>query len=224
MKAEDAMGIVAGIDIGGDKKGCHLVVLRGTEILCCLNSREPERLARACVEFDASVVGVDSPCRWGIPDAGRAAEKQLARERIFSFSTPPRERAQANASGFYGWMFNGERVYQALAETHPLLPDAHYSGGRVSFETFPHAITCAMLGIGVASAKRKRHQRRQLLEEAGVATSSLKSIDAVDAALCALTGTFLLKGKTAAYGDGAGGYILVPDIRGAVTMRGESKL
>lgn len=107
-------------------------------------------------------------------------------------------------------MFNGERVYHAFAPTYPLLSDKDYAKGRVSFETFPHAITCAMLGRDVASAKEKRSQRRQLLEKARIATNALKSIDAVDAALCALTARYLLAGRTHAYGDAEGGYIRVP--------------
>lgn len=211
MMAFTYLATVAGIDIGGIRKGCHLVILRGGEIICNVNSRDPTSLASLCVEHKAMAVGIDSPCRWGVPGGGRPAERALARERIFSFSTPMRERAEANTSGFYGWMFSGEQVYQALAETHPLLTDECYSGGNVCFETFPHAVTCAMLGTNVASAKRKRLQRRQLLEDAGIATQSLRSIDAVDAALCALTAQFLVQGKTCAYGDAEGGYILVPD-------------
>lgn len=64
-------------------------------------------------------------------------------------------------------MFNGERVFQALSTSHPLLTEGPYLNGNVSFETFPHAITCALLGSDVASAKRKRQQRRQLLETPG---------------------------------------------------------
>ena len=214
MMIIDSESVVAGIDIGGDKKGCHLVVLRGNEVLCNINSRDPAQLAETCIEFDALAVGIDSPCLWGAPGAGRRAEKDLAKKRIFSFSTPTRTHAHENKSGFYGWMFNGERVYQALATTHPLLTEKRYSGGYVSFETFPHAATCAMLGTDVASAKRKRLQRRQLLEDAGIATQLLKSIDDVDAALCALTAHFLIQGKTYAYGDTEGGYIVVPDARG----------
>jgi len=107
-------------------------------------------------------------------------------------------------------MFNGERVYQALASTYPLLVDEGYSGVRVSFETFPHAIACTMLGRDVASARQKRTQRRQLLEWIGIDTRMLKSIDEVDAALCALTAKFLLEGKSYSYGDATGGYIWVP--------------
>lgn len=201
---------VAGIDIGGDKKGCHLIILQGREILCSTNSKDALYLADLCNQYRAIAVGVDAPCRWATFSTGREAEKAMARERIFCFSTPTRERAAANASGFYGWMFNGERVFQALDTTHPLLNDVRYSGGRVCIETFPHAIACAMLGIGIASAKQKKRQRRQILEGQGIDTSSLKSIDAVDAALCAFTAQRLLRGQTRAYGDAAGGYIFVP--------------
>jgi predicted nuclease with RNAse H fold len=200
---------VAGIDIGGDKKGSHLVILRGTDILCNVNAREPEHLLQQCLEHDVLAVGIDAPCAWGTEAGGRLAEKELARQGIFCFATPLRERAMSNINGFYGWMFNGERMYQTFSPTYPLLTTQGYGEGRVSFETFPHAITCAMLGKE-ASAKRKRVERRLLLERQGIDTDALKSIDAIDAALCALTAGFLLEGKTHAYGDASAGYIRVP--------------
>jgi hypothetical protein len=186
------------------------VVLRGNAIVCNIRSGDPEHLARMCEEFGAVAVGIDSPCRWGQLQSGWLAEKMLAKERIFSFATPTRERAEANTSGFYGWMFCGERVYQALTATHPLLSDVGYAGGKVCFETFPHAITCAMLGTAEASAKRKRVQHRQLLQDAGIYPTPLTSIDAVDAALCALTAQYVLAGRSKAYGDAGCGYIFVP--------------
>ncbi|AQV92540.1 DUF429 domain-containing protein [Cupriavidus necator] len=204
------MSAVAGIDVGGDKKGYHLVVLQGTSILCSVNSKAPEDLVQVCAEHDVVAVGIDSPCQWRSADGARQAERELSRKRITSFSTPTRQLALSNAKNFYGWMFNGEYVYQALASSYPLLVDKAYSSGRVSFETFPYAITCALLGRDVASAKRKRTQRRELLEREGMDTSLLKSIDAVDAALCALTAKYLLAGKVDAYGDAVGGYIWVP--------------
>ncbi|NOV23407.1 DUF429 domain-containing protein [Cupriavidus necator] len=201
---------VAGIDVGGDKKGCHLVVLQGTSILSSINSKTPEDFVHVCAEHGVIAVGVDSPCQWRGGDGARQAERELARERISSFSTPTPQLAVSNTKNFYGWMFSGERVYQALASIYPLLKERAYSGGRVSFETFPHAIVCAMLGKDVASAKQKRTQRRQLLERMGIDTRMLKSIDEIDAALCALTARFLLEGKTYSYGDATGGYIRVP--------------
>ena len=120
----------------------------------------------------------------------------------------------SNASGFYGWMLSGERVYQALAPHYELFSSGEEFEGRVCFETFPHAVTCAMLGKEVALAKQKRVQRRAILQDAGVETVALRSIDAVDAALCALTANFLLEGRVHAYGDTLGGYIVVPSIDG----------
>lgn len=210
MKYRESPVTVAGIDIGGNRKGCHLVILRGLEVISSINSRDVEYLVGQCKEFGPEAIGIDSPCLWGKPDGARLAERILAQRRIFSFATPTRERAEANRSGFYGWMFNGERVYQSLAGTHPLLTESRYTKGQVTFETFPHAITCAMLGVGVASAKQKRVQRRQLLEDVGIDTRPLKSIDAIDAALCAMTAGCLLQGQTEAYGDAEGGYIFVP--------------
>ena len=107
-------------------------------------------------------------------------------------------------------LLRGERVYEALAQTHPLLEGERYAGGKACFETFPHAVTCAMLGTEVAKAKKKRVQRRALLESAGVATASLKSIDAIDAAVCALTAEYVSRGQAKAYGDDEGGRIFVP--------------
>ena len=182
-------------------------------MLSCLHSGDPASLAQRCNEFEVRAVGIDSPCLWSQLGTGRVAERALARERIFSFSTPTRAHAESSLSGFYGWMFNGERVYQALAATHPLQTETNYGGGKVCFETFPHAVTCALLGTHVASAKRKRVQRRQLLQDMGVDTRPLKSIDALDAALCAITAEHLLRGQTRAYGDAEGGYIFVPAAR-----------
>jgi predicted nuclease with RNAse H fold len=203
---------VAGIDVGGERKGFHIAILCGNKLVLSDKSRDPQYLAQLCLAYKAVAVGIDSPCQWGRPGVGRTAEKELAAERIFCFSTPTRERATNATSGFYGWMFNGERLYQALAATYPLLHEAQYSGGvrAVCFETFPHAVTCSMLGTNVASAKHKRQQRRQLLENAAIDTRSLKSIDAIDAALCALTATHLMQRNTKSYGDAEGGYIFVP--------------
>jgi hypothetical protein len=60
------------------------------------------------------------------------------------------------------------------------------------------------------SAQRKRVERRRLLEQAGLATGQLRSIDDIDAALCALTARQVLAGSFHAYGDSVEGFILLP--------------
>jgi predicted nuclease with RNAse H fold len=203
---------VAGIDVGGTKKGFHLAILRGRELVDVFSSPDALQIHARCLSFDVRAIGIDAPSQWALDHAGRAAEKALARERISCFSTPTEEKALASTSGFYEWMFNGARVYAACAQTHPVLKEAMFSGAPVSFETFPHAITCAYLKEE-ASAKKKNTQRRKLLEDEGIDTSKLKSIDDIDAALCALAAQGLIAGETRAFGDAAGGYIFVPNAR-----------
>jgi predicted nuclease with RNAse H fold len=202
---------VAGIDVGGTKKGFHLVIMRGHVIVHVSSSTDAVQLHRQCMDFDVTAVGIDAPSQWAVEGAGRAAERELARERISCFSTPTEARATANTSGFYEWMFNGARVYQAFVSSHPVLKSREYEGTRACFETFPHAITCAYLARDVVSAKLKLMQRRKLLEDLGIDMSRLTSIDYLDAALCAHTAHLLIEGKTRAYGDAQGGLIFVPD-------------
>lgn len=203
---------VAGIDIGGDRKGCHLVILSGTSIVTNINSKSPEDMLRQCVDNDVQAVGIDAPCFWSNDGKARAAERALAKDDIFCFSTPTREKATSNASGFYNWMLNGEKVFQAFASVYPLLTSRDQHDGKVSFETFPHAITCSVRGRKNTSAKRKRVERRGLLSIVGINLATLKSIDAVDAALCAWTAACLLDDSTTFYGESESGYIVVPKL------------
>ena len=205
---------VAGIDVGGDRKGCNLVILRGTTVVRSIAGAAPEDLLAHCLSHDVAAVGIDAPCVWRREGGGgaRLAEREMARAGISAFSTPLRAEALASTSGFYGWMFNGERVYRSLAVAYPVLAAPAYLGGRVSFETFPHAITSAILGRAVASAKLKGVQRRQVLASFGIDTKALTSIDAVDAALCALAAIHLVQGTSRVFGAAADGYIHVPVI------------
>jgi predicted nuclease with RNAse H fold len=206
--------VVAGIDVGGVNKGHHLAILRDGQIIHIEQSREATCLAATCRRFEVVAIGIDAPSQWATAGGGRAAERALARAGMSCFATPTRERAAANAAGFYDWMFQGEQLYRALAATHPPLRTAGYAGAPCCFETFPHAITCALLGVAVVSAKQKRVQRRQALKCVGIATAALRSIDAVDAALCALAAACLLRGAVRVYGEAADGYIFVPEFSG----------
>ena len=202
---------VAGIDVGADKKLCNLVILRGTSVVASLVRVAPEEVPAICRGHGVLVVAVDAPSRWRAGEPARQAERDMARAGVSSFSTPTQAQAERSESGFFDWMFFGMRVYAALAHDYPVLATPRHVGGRVCIETFPHAITCALLGIEVASAKLKSVQRKALLDTLKIDTSVLKSVDARDATLCAVAAQFLLRGKTRTYGDAAGGYIHVPD-------------
>ncbi len=203
---------VAGIDIGGEKKGCHLAILRGADVVHVANSPRPAELLQACLAHGVRAVGIDGPCGWATAGSGRLAERELARRGISFFSAPTREKALSSASGFYDWMLCGEAVYRTFAAAYPLLSSPAVPPGRASFETFPHAITCAVRGAANTSAKRKRIERRELLEAVGIDSARLRSIDEIDATLCAWTARCLLAGHANFLGDAEGGYMVVPNV------------
>ena len=93
-------------------------------------------------------------------------------------------RDPANGSCYYGWMLQGEALFQNLEPSHPLLTALPITGPGC-FETFPHAITWHQRG-GHATAANKLAQGSELLEQAGIDLASLTSIDRIDAALCCL--------------------------------------
>jgi predicted RNase H-like nuclease len=79
----------------------------------------------------------------------------------------------------------------------------------VSFETFPHAVACALAGMTI-SAKKKSSVRRKLLQQCGVDAKQLRNIDYVDAAMCAIVAQRLLSGKYRCFGDAGEGMLVVP--------------
>ncbi|MCG2583150.1 DUF429 domain-containing protein [Massilia sp. TS11] len=198
---------VAGVDIGGEKKGCNLVILAGTTLRLVAGRLAPAEVGPLCVAHGAVLVGVDAPSQWS-DGAPRLAERELARAGISCFSTPTRARAETVA--FFRWMLSGEGVYQSLAPSHPLLGAEAWVDGPACFETFPHAIACALLGRAQTSAKLKRPQRSAVLAAHGIDTAALRNMDDLDAAMCALAAQYLLRGQARSFGDAAGGRIFVP--------------
>ena len=202
--------IVAGIDVGGRKKGFHAVSLRDGKYLSQFAHTDPARVADWCREIGAMVIGVDAPCRWHQSGTTRVAETGLKREGGQCFSTPTYEAAIAHPLNHFGWMLNGAKLFAHLESSHRLFGgNAAELSGSVCFETFPQAIACALAGE-IVSAKQKGRIRRELLIEAGIDISALSNIDKVDAALCALSARSLAISKFKAYGDAVSGFIVVP--------------
>lgn len=208
MPSPETKSRVIGIDVGGARKGFHAVMLDGTRSLKKLHTRDPDALARWCLEQAAQVVAVDAPCRWRGAGLARLAERQLAAAGMACYYAPTEERAREHA--FYQWMLPGAALYVALQPHFPLyLGDA--TTGPVSIETFPHAVACALAGH-VVSAKKKRDVRGALLVRAGIDTSELTIIDEIDATLCAWAAACFAEGAFTAYGDKTDGFMIVPSI------------
>lgn len=199
---------VIGIDVGGIGKGFHAVALRNGQF-------EPRHFMQAaevafwCQAQAAQAIAIDAPCAWATFGGSRLAERLLAvgGETIQCFKTPTRTSAQGRA--FYGWVFNGEKLYQSLLPHYHLFDDTGQPG-KIVLETFPHAVVCALAGR-VILARPKATTRRQILREQGCDDGPLPNIDFVDAALCALTAERFLLGRTRSFGKQEEGIIVVPN-------------
>jgi predicted nuclease with RNAse H fold len=203
--------VMAGIDVGGSRKGFHGVAMKGGKYVSQFASAHADGMAAWCREISAVAVGIDAPCRWSETGHARLCESSLEinGNRISCFATPTRVRAEEIA--FYAWMLNGAKLFAALEVTHRLLDDDYVPGRPVCFETFPQAVACALAGERV-SAKQKRTVRRALLAKAGIATQALTNIDLVDAALCALAAQRLVEGRFRRFGEARTGYIVTPAV------------
>ena len=203
-----AKSTVIGIDAGGERKGFHAVALAGGTFAATLASSDPAEIVSWCRQMKAAVVAVDAPCGWSDGAASRLAERCLAigPNKIHCFATPT--RARANKSSFYKWVFNGERLYRQLAK-HYVLFDGSRRAGPACFETFPHAVVCALAGR-VVPARPKRETRRAALRKLGYDVSSLTNVDFVDAALCAITAAAFARGSYRLFGETNEGFIVVP--------------
>src|SRR5687767_6420581 len=110
--------MVAGVDVGGPRKGFHAVILHEGKFVAKMSSREAHHIAAWCRAQGATVVAVDAPCRWRTSGLARAAERELAKEKISRFSTPTEARATDHP--FFTWMIAGQALFRALHVTHPI--------------------------------------------------------------------------------------------------------
>ena len=204
---------VVGIDVGGEDKGFHAVALCDGSFVYQKTDPDPVTIVDWCVEHRAKIIGVDAPCRWSKAGSSRLVERELGKQGIHCFATPTREHALHR--DFYKWVFNGERLYKYLEAQYPLFNGKHWSG-TVCFETFPHAVVCAMAGREIL-AKPKGEVRRKALKNRGYDIKDLSNIDFVDAALCAVTAEGLWKGNYQIFGDPTEGFIVVPGPSGGST-------
>lgn len=207
MNQREPGSFVVGVDVGGLKKGFHAVALQDGLYCEKLSTLLAEEVAAWCRRLKASVVGIDAPCRWSLTGRARPCERALAAEGLHTFATP--SQAKGEAHPFYRWMVKGADLYRCLDPDYRLFEGQRSVSDEVCFETFPHAVACA-LARKTLSAGQKRADRSRLLREAGVSTKALTNIDWIDAALCALAAHHFVMGTFKAYGEVAEGFLVVP--------------
>ena len=208
--------IVAGIDVGGPRKGFHAVALRDRSYFEKFESKGETavtEVAAWCRRIGARIIGVDAPCHWSQDGHARPCERALMREGIWCFSTPTQETAETHPTGHYAWMLNGAKLFNELGKSHELFTDGRVAPEKLlCFETFPHAIACKLAGK-ILSARQKNIDRRDRLHQADIDLPPRSVIDTVDAALCALTALYFADNTIdLSYGEPKTGFIVVPEI------------
>lgn len=204
--------VALGIDVGGQRKGYHVVALDGARRLVgdICNPKSSEDIANIIARVKPRLVAIDAPAGWAETGKSRSTERELARAGIQSFYTPTREQA-ARAGAFYAWVFSGEKVHEAARRTHSAYAGTGSIWGH-SIEVFPNATVRLLSGQRPPVGVSKSAWRRQVLSGQGVAENELPNLDYVDAALCALTGLYALDGDYQAFGKPSEGLLIAPAV------------
>ena len=199
------MDIAIGVDVAEVRKGLDVVALDGDRrIVEVVRKATAADVRRLTDELDPAVVCIDSPPAWATAGKSRTGERALRPLGISAYATP----TDPGDHPFYRWMRAGFAVFDAVADRYP-----RYRGGDVrgtAAEVFPEATAVLLEGHLRPKDRPKAVFRRQVLEAHGVDHTGLRSVDAVDAALAALTGVLALAGEHSWVGDPAEGVILLP--------------
>ena len=165
----------------------------------------PDDLGAMAAELLPAVIAIDSPPGPAAAGGSRAGERALLRMGIHCYFTPSDPERWARP--FYAWMHEGRRAFAAVEAAGYSLYRGRGTIRRRALEVFPHATAVLLGGHG---ARPKAERRRRVLEDQGLDTTSLRSIDQLDAALAALTGLLALDGCCEALGDPSEGVVVVP--------------
>jgi len=198
--------VVIGIDVGGPKKGFHLVALKSSQILETFASMDAETAARWSYAKRAELVSVDAPCGWSTPGKPRRTEELLRHFGYSLYATPTRDVAVSNPT--FAWMLNGERLFEALRKHFPLLASVE-DKPPFCFETYPFVASCAYAGKTLKKADKNR-DRRQILRSGGIDETILRNQDFVDAGICALVANSVAIDYCEIWGEPSEGCIVTP--------------
>lgn len=172
--------LVAGIDVGGERKGFHIAVLDcgSGQIISLSNSNSPSQVAGHLATLQTlECIAIDCPPRCQIrgPET-RLAERDLHKE---GFRVQWTRRAPMPPPD---WMVNGENLWRTLQNRLEQVQ---------IIETFPTAVSRSLEDCAVVLPLA-------LLKGDVLTRSGYK--DFVDAALCAWTASRFLEGRASPIG------------------------
>ena len=185
-----------GVDVGGEeRKQLDVVVMDADRQVAAVGSRVAvRRLPELIAAHRPDVVAIDCPPAWApIGHRSRLAERELKLLGIQAYYTP--DRAAGERNGFYSWMRNGMAAFRAAERAgFPAYRAGSIAGSAI--EVFPHASATVLAGCLPPSRQHpasKRTWRAAVLTAQHVPIAQLRTLDQVDAALCALTGIIALE-------------------------------
>ena len=186
------MSLALGVDVAA-RRGCDVVALDDDLVARPVGRvRTGDEFRALLDDLSPAAVAIDAPARWAT-HGPRKCEQELTRRAISLFTTP--DEAAGTTNPFYAWMQVGFEMFEVAKEYGPL-------------ETFPHAI--AVVINGCLPKDGKRASRVAALHAIGVDTRELRTIDQVDAALCAYTAWCWRNGDALSVGDDVEGQITLP--------------
>jgi predicted nuclease with RNAse H fold len=186
------VSVVVGLDVAVTK-GCDAVILGESQTARPIGRVHTGAEFRALLDdVSPTAVAIDAPPRWA-SDGPRACERELTKRSISLFITPTESRGVGHR--FYAWMETGFEMFEAAQ-------------GYETLETFPHAVAVAIHGRLPQDGKRA--SRLAALNAAGVETGQLRTVDQIDAALCAYTAWRWVQGQAISVGDDREGRITLP--------------
>jgi predicted nuclease with RNAse H fold len=182
----------AGVDVGGTRKGFHVVVIdrkgivAGPSRIC-----SPTGVADWLRTHAPLLTAVDSPISSAPPGATtRPGERALNKAVCGIRWTPDEERLCANPNGYYGWILNGLDLYAVLREA-----------GFEVIECFPTASWTRWAGKK-GSSRTRASWTRKALQERGLANLPPRTNqDDRDAIASAITARLHSDGKTESFDD-----------------------
>ena len=209
-----------GVDVSV-RRGLDVVVLdeRRRLVEAPLARQTPDDLEALLVRLRPDAVAIDSPPAWGVRGTSRRAERELIALGLPCFRTPSDPALREHP--FYGWMFAGHAAFAAAARAgYPCFTGGRRGRGR-ALEVFPtappwHWPDVARRPGTARNPAAKRRWRAAVLGEAGVDSTPLRTLDAVDAALAALVALIVADGGTwFSLGEADEGCVVLPGLRPA---------
>lgn len=182
----------AGVDVGGGRKGFHLVLVDDHGIVAGPERRAAVSEAVAWLRaVGPALTAVDAPAALA-PDGERSrpCERQFLAAGICGLRpTPSRTVIEARGDGYYGWIENGLALHRALEHT-----------GLAAIECFPTA-SWTRWGGPRGTRTRARWTRAGMAALALEGLPARTSQDDRDAIAAAVTARAHCHGETEAFGE-----------------------